>query len=312
MGYITSKNLGSKTNGQRSLTFFNITRGPKGGLIYMNDAPASVFGQINVDNEEVVYMQNDMSLSNDSFKATISNQGIVLKDYDFTVQVAPLIRRKTDFKVTDIKTQLGQEHLDASQLAGLTNSNPIYFLTNTPEHGKIMRIVRSSNPGEKPTRDREVWQFTHEEVKNGVIYFVRKDIMRTTMQANDSFTFRLEAPGVQPAYGLFSFLIGPSIEGTKSISNPITEDVTGVANTDAPVRSDLVIGLSIIFILILVLLVVVLIIRFRRARDASRSKCTAPNNTKMVSEEEGKYFEFPHCEFYTNILIFFHRMEILP
>ena len=70
-----------------------------------------------------------------------------------------------------MKTQLGQEHLDASQLAGLTNSNPIYFITNTPEHGKIMRIVRSSNPGEKPTRDREVWQFTHEEVKNGVIYF---------------------------------------------------------------------------------------------------------------------------------------------
>ena len=69
--------------------------------------------------------------------------------------------------------------------------------------------------------------------------------------------------------------------GTKSISNPITEDVTGVSNTDTPVRGELVIGISAIFILILVLLVVVLIIRFKRARDASRSKCTAPNNTKL-------------------------------
>jgi hypothetical protein len=45
--------LGVSTNGQRSLTFYNITSSPSGGLIYMNDAPASVFGQVNVDNEEV-------------------------------------------------------------------------------------------------------------------------------------------------------------------------------------------------------------------------------------------------------------------
>ena len=46
--------LGVSTNGQRSLTFYNITSSPSGGLIYMNDAPASVFGQVNVDNEEVI------------------------------------------------------------------------------------------------------------------------------------------------------------------------------------------------------------------------------------------------------------------
>ena len=53
MAHVSSKNLGVKTNGQRGLTFYNITTGPSGGLIYMNDAPASVFGQVNVDNEEV-------------------------------------------------------------------------------------------------------------------------------------------------------------------------------------------------------------------------------------------------------------------
>ena len=170
-----------------------------------------MFFQTNIDNEEVVYMQNDMDLANDSFIATISNQEVILKNFEFEIQVKPLIRQKTAFLVTEMKTQLGQIHLDASQLAGLTNSNPIYFLIDTPEFGKIMRIIRSSNPGEKPTRDREVWQFTHEEVKNGVIYFVRKD-MRTS-QVNDSFAFRLEAPGVQPALGIFDFVIGPTNEG---------------------------------------------------------------------------------------------------
>ena len=74
MAYISSANIGSRTNGQRSFTHFNVTQGPRGGEIYLNDAPASIFSQINIDNEEVVYMQSDMSLSNDTFLATITNQ----------------------------------------------------------------------------------------------------------------------------------------------------------------------------------------------------------------------------------------------
>ena len=226
MAYISGQNLGTKTNGQRSLTFYNITRGPKGGLIYMNDAPASIFGQVNVDNEEVVYMQSDMSLANDSFIATISNQDAVLQNVNFIVKVKPLLRRKLALKVTEAKTQLTQMHLDASRLAGLTNSNPVYFMTETPNHGKIKRIVQASNVKleKRSVREREVWQFTHEDIKNGVIYFIAKE---GQTQNNDSFSYRLEAPGVQPAHGIFEFGISINAEATKTISNPITEDVTG-------------------------------------------------------------------------------------
>ena len=116
MAYIRGQNMGTKTNGQRALTFYNITQGPQGGLIYMNDAPASILGQVNVDNEEVVYMQSDMSLANDSFTATISNQDAQLRDVQFVVKVKPLVRQKSTFKVTESKTQLKQMHLDASRL----------------------------------------------------------------------------------------------------------------------------------------------------------------------------------------------------
>ena len=71
MAYISSANMGTLTNGERSYTFYNVTGGPRGGRIYMSDAPASVFGQVNVDNEEVMYMQTDMSLANDSFTCTV-------------------------------------------------------------------------------------------------------------------------------------------------------------------------------------------------------------------------------------------------
>lgn len=248
----------------------------------MNDAPASVFGQINVDNEEVVYMQSDMSLSNDSFTATVSNQHVIQKNLQFNVKVVPLVRRQVPFKVTETKTQLNQKNLDASHLAGLTNSNPIYFLIDTPEFSKVMRIVKASSFNEITTdRERQVWQFTHEDVKNGVIYIV---VNTETSDKNDSFTYRLEAPGVQPALGSFDFTIMKNSElATKTVSNPITEDVTGMNNNnkEESVNSQVVIGISAIFVLLLVLIIVVFVIRLKRARDAQRSKCTAPNNTKL-------------------------------
>jgi chondroitin sulfate proteoglycan 4 len=285
MAYISAANLGAKTNGQRTFTYYNITKAPAGGLIYMNDAPASIFGQTNVDNEEVVYMQSDLTLDKDNFTATVTNQDAILRNLVFQIRVTPLVRRKVAFVCNKVKTALEQKHLDASRLAGLTNSNPVYFLTETPIHGKIMRIVRASNIqklDKRSLRDKEVWQFTHEDIKNEVVHYVINNDLGGNMGArlNDSFSYRLVAPGVQPANGIFEFSITTRGEATKTVSNPITEDVTGVSNEEG-VRSDMVIAISALFILMLILIVVVLIVKCRRVRHAQRTKCTAPNNTKL-------------------------------
>ena len=220
MAYISRGNMGTATNGERSYTLYNITRNPQGGQIYMNDAPASLFSQINVDNEEVVFMQTDMTLSNDSFVADVSNQDAFLRNQLFEVSVVPLLRRKEPFVARyDKKTPLLQRHLDATQLSGLTNSNPVYFLLEAPRFGRIMRIVRSSGHRDKRSvRDREVWQFSHEDVKNGIIHFV-PDLKSLNRQADsgngnpieDSFVFRLVAPNVQPANGIFDFSVQPKV-----------------------------------------------------------------------------------------------------
>jgi len=78
-------------------------------------------------------------------------------------------------------------------------------------------------------RDKEVWQFTHEDVKNEIIHFVaisgyfsikmplKKDqfffkfgftdeMMKDHQGSiNDSFSYKLVAPGIQPAVGVFNF-----------------------------------------------------------------------------------------------------------
>ncbi len=73
-GYVTSDNLGCSTNGQRALTEYRVTRQPAGGRLYLNERAASAFTQVNVDNREVTFVQTDMTLENDSFVCTISNQ----------------------------------------------------------------------------------------------------------------------------------------------------------------------------------------------------------------------------------------------
>ncbi len=111
-GYISAKNMGASTNGQRDLTYYNITSPPKGGLVYMNDAPTAIFGQINVDNEEVVYMQTDMTLARDNFTATITNEdGAIMHDVVFNISVVPLVRQRDDFvcSASDLKTPILQK-----------------------------------------------------------------------------------------------------------------------------------------------------------------------------------------------------------
>ena len=60
-------------------------------------------------------------------------------------------------------------------------------------------------------RDKEVWQFTHEDIKNGIIHFVASvdDVIKEPLggSINDSFSYRLVAPGVQPAVGIYAFSI---------------------------------------------------------------------------------------------------------
>ena len=115
-------------------------------------------------------MQNDMTLSNDSFLATITNLEVTLKDQLFNIRVIPLIKRTEPF-VCETKTPLTQKHLDASQLAGLTNSNPIYFLVDVPKHGKIMRIVRPSG-----SRSKVIMVKERQSAKDSIDYLIFKQI----------------------------------------------------------------------------------------------------------------------------------------
>merc|ERR1719471_2387539 len=197
--FITNRNMGAGTNGRREDIQYTVIVPPRGGQLLVEDRPAEVFWQTNIDRDEVIYMQTDMTLSNDSFTADITNVDNKIAGVTFNITVKPLVKRELSFVgMIDESTPLTISHLDATKLAGLTNSNPVYYILSSPMFGKIKRILRTSRTREpRSIRDREVWHFTHEDVKNGVIYFVGNSV-NIKSNKTDMFRYRLEAPEVQP------------------------------------------------------------------------------------------------------------------
>jgi chondroitin sulfate proteoglycan 4 len=146
-------------------------------------------------------MQTDMGTSSDSLELSawvpLAGAGGVagpsVAGLTLNVSVVPLVRVGVFSPIAGMKTRLDLAALDASQLAKVTGSDPVYRVLRRPRLGKIRRIVRSSgsSPGSavsernassastSPTpaaavREREVERFTHQELRAGLIYYVGK------------------------------------------------------------------------------------------------------------------------------------------
>ena len=129
---ISNRSMGAVTNGQRKHIFYNVTQEPRYGRLYVNDAAVTTFGQSNVDKEELLYVQFNMSASSDSFRVDIWNMDVSLVDRVFNVSVVPLVDAATSplRAVVGEKTSITAHVLDASRLASITNSNPTYSVTH--------------------------------------------------------------------------------------------------------------------------------------------------------------------------------------
>ena len=231
--------------------------------------------QVNLDREEVVYMQTDMTYSKDCFEAELSNKDNKIPGLVFNISVKPLVRQESLFVATiDKSTPLSSAHIDASKLAGLTNSNPVFHIVSPPKHGKIKRIIRTSRTqDEQSLRDREVWHFTHEDLKNGVIYFVGSN-GQLSRNSSDQVGYRLEAPGVQPAEGIFEFIVMPRSD--LPIWQPLPNVTPSVlVPVHVATRKDITIATSVVASLLVIIISVIIIIKCRKGKY--RSPILRPN-----------------------------------
>lgn len=207
---ITSNVFQVNTNGREDSVVYNVTKAPNHGVIYVDDVAASWFRQSDLNGRRVMYMQTDMTTHSDVFELgayflledTPNVTGLIVN-----VSVEPLIKLGKFTPFAGTKTKLTTDALDASPLAKLTNSDPVYTIIKKPRYGKWKKIIRSS--GEKKTvKEKEISRFTHEEIRSGVIYYVSR---RNHDTQSEIFTFLLAASIFQPAIGEMKFdVIGES------------------------------------------------------------------------------------------------------
>ena len=220
-------------------------------------------------------MQTDMAYSNDSFLTELANKDNKIPSLVFNISVKPLVRQEIPFVGTiDSSTALSAANLDATKLAGLTNSNPVYYILAAPRFGKIKRIIRTSRSREpRSLRDRQVWHFTHEDLKNGVIYFVGSSspLARNT---SDRISYRLEAPGVQPATGIFTFMV--AVSGVTPWQPLPNVTPTGLVPVHVATRKDIVIATSVVASLLLIIVTAIIIVKCRKGKYG-RAQVLRPN-----------------------------------
>ncbi|XP_029050257.1 chondroitin sulfate proteoglycan 4 isoform X1 [Osmia bicornis bicornis] len=219
---ISESNVKLDTNARQDLLVYQVTTGPKYGVLYARDgAAAATFKQTDLLSKSVMYMQMDMTVSNDSLELTARLSGFEQKHIRIEIKVVPLMIINSMTALADEKTRITLQHMDATPLAKLTSSNPLYTIIRKPKFGKIKRIIRSSSSsGEKrATREKEVIKFSHQEVMSGVIYMVCRKIPTIEYRGvADSFTFVLTASIFQPAVGEFQFRVKLDIDEYNNIT----------------------------------------------------------------------------------------------
>lgn len=207
---LSEENVKLDANARQDLVTYEITSAPKHGVIYVREVAARKFKQTDLLSKSVIFMQTDMTASNDSLELAAELSGFTVKHIVVEMKVVPLMISNPMIAFFGEKRQLSLQYLDATPLAQLTSSNPVYAIRRKPKFARIKRIIRSSaTSGErKGTREREVGKFTHQEIVSGVVYIVCKKISSLEFDGvSDSFVFSLAAPIFQPAVGEFHFRI---------------------------------------------------------------------------------------------------------
>lgn len=209
---LNNKQFSIDTNSDKSKLQYSVKEGPRHGALYVKDKLSVHFTQNDLDGESVMYMQTDMTTANDSFTIFIgitAGNMSVGSNVEITIQVQPLMQIGNFTAIIGESNKITLHVLDATPLAKLTNSNPLYTVVARPQHGQIRKIIRSSGE-QRNILNTLVSSFTHEEIQSGLIYLVVKEAS-VDFTYQDRLDFMLAASIFQPALGVLKINLRSSI-----------------------------------------------------------------------------------------------------
>lgn len=202
---LTQHNLYAKTNGKNATIHYQITEPPRFGKILKDNQEAAEFEQNDLKTGTLSYHIISSSSGEDSFKFIVFTSETNLTDQVLNISVQPLIHIDQSTMIPNgIPFKLNPNFLNATQLASISNSIPVFEVVSPPSNGKIVRLESA-----KSKRNPSIQSFTFEALKQGEIALELNANMTGVHEVNDSLVFVLKADNVPPAKGEFHFTIVP-------------------------------------------------------------------------------------------------------
>lgn len=155
---LTTNQLAARTNGRSQANIsYTVTASPQHGRIAINDQEVVGFCHQDLQFGRVVYHMTDLSESEDTFQISVSasSHGV---DYGnvsgqtVKVTVRPLLYLREPIRVpSGIAVKLGKSMMDASELARISRSDPVFEVLTSPKHGKLVKV-------ESPRENKKVFK----------------------------------------------------------------------------------------------------------------------------------------------------------
>uniref|UniRef100_A0ABD2VZ75 Laminin G domain-containing protein n=1 Tax=Trichogramma kaykai TaxID=54128 RepID=A0ABD2VZ75_9HYME len=215
----TSTTIGTEcisvdANVRLDLVAYVVTRRPEHGIVHAREK-SDEFRHSDLQSKSVLYVQQNMSASNDSLELTARVSQYEVRNLRLAIRVVPLMIASPSLEVVaGERTKLSVQYLDATPLAKLSRQDPSFFVARKPRYAKVMRIMnRTMSSGEKRgLQEKEIGVFSHSQILSGLIYLVCKKVPTADRSGFlDNFEFVLKVPQTavrfQPARGTFDFRV---------------------------------------------------------------------------------------------------------
>ncbi|KAM7415865.1 hypothetical protein PAMA_018093 [Pampus argenteus] len=202
---LTQDNLSAKTNGKNTTIHYQITRPPHFGKLLMDNQEVTQFEQEDVHTGRLSYHMISLSSAEDSFEFTAFTSEANLTGQVLNITVRPLIQVGKGLRIpNEIVFKLNAGFFNASKLASISGSDPVFEITSHPKFGKV--IQTKPKLSKKAVRAES---FTFQDVMQEKVALKLNANMTGVQELNDSVVFVLKADNMQPAKGEFHFTIVP-------------------------------------------------------------------------------------------------------
>ncbi|XP_070689876.1 chondroitin sulfate proteoglycan 4 [Pempheris klunzingeri] len=202
---LTQDNLAAETNGKNITIHYQITRRPNFGKLLKDNQEVAQFEQEDLQAGRLSYHMISLSSTEDSFEFTVFTSEANLTGQVFNITVTPLIQVGKGLRIPNgLAVKLNTSFLNASELANITDSDPIFEIISHPKCGKVVRTKSKMSRKTVPAES-----FTFQEVMQEKVALELNANMTGVQELNDSLVFVLKADKIQPAKGEFHFTVVP-------------------------------------------------------------------------------------------------------